>query len=198
MLKTDVVCHALGDTFHEVGVRARSSCKCMDDLAPNGDRKWHLGRTALFSQEGDEDIQCLLDHARQLRVLVGRMDHRPAEELEFKAVEDAYDDRVWVKDDEGCLENEQVLVMTQLAKHEIAAMQQLATYLKAVAGPQSRADLGNHREHYKTKISPSRNQHTVKLTSQREIDQHENSVLHCDSHEQVMHAGNAHATEGLL
>lgn len=36
---------------------------------------------------GDHDIPYLLDHAGQLKALVGRMDHRPAEELkEHKAV----------------------------------------------------------------------------------------------------------------
>lgn len=49
VFETDVVCHALGNTLHEVGISARSSCKCMDDLA---DQEWQLGRIALFGQVG--------------------------------------------------------------------------------------------------------------------------------------------------
>lgn len=42
VFEANVVCHALGNTFYEVGVRARPHCKCMDNLAPNGNREGNL------------------------------------------------------------------------------------------------------------------------------------------------------------
>ena len=102
VFKTDIVCHALGDTFDEISVRAWPGCKRMDDLPPNGDRKGQLGCIALLGQEGDDDIaQHFPDHARQLWGFMGWMDHCATEELEEpEAVEDAHNDRVWAKDDE--------------------------------------------------------------------------------------------------
>lgn len=60
---------------------------------------------------------------------------------EAEAVEEVDENEVRGEKDEGCLEEVEVLVVAELAKHVVAVVQELAAYGESIPHPEAGADL---------------------------------------------------------
>ena len=90
----------------------------------------------LSHEDRDQHVEELLDHVRHLRGVIDVVQRRAREVArELEPVEHGYDDAVRVQDHHCSLQDEQVLVVAKLPKHEIAVVHDLTANREAIADP---------------------------------------------------------------